>query len=101
MKLFCVDEVEPKDKKYMNLMNGSTQMIIDICEALKIPLVSLHCALWVFQCTAIISTFHDFDRYMYSCGAVLVGTKITEYLKNPIEILRECRKILRKKKKLA
>ncbi len=52
-------------------------MILDICKALEVSLIGLHCSLWVFQCNTIVSSFHDFDRYMYACGAVLVGTKLT------------------------
>ena len=37
---------------------------------------------------------------MYACGAVLVGTKLTECLRNPIDIIKICRQILRKKKGL-
>ena len=101
MKIFDLGELPPQPKPYLTLLNQSTQMIIDICKALEVSLVGLHCSLWVFQCNAIISTFHNFDRYMYACGAVLVGTKLMECLRNPIDILRVCRKFLRRKKNLA
>lgn len=60
----------------------------------------MHAALWVFHCNAIIMTYHKFDRFMYACGAVLVGSKLMECLRYPVQIIANCRKILRKKKNL-
>jgi len=60
----------------------------------------MHAALWVFHCNAILMGFHKFDRYMYACGAVLVGTKLMECLRYPTKILGACRKILRTRKSL-
>lgn len=60
----------------------------------------MHAALWVFHCNAILIGFKNFDRFMYACGAVLVGTKLMECLRIPSQILGVCRKILRKRKNL-
>lgn len=75
-------------------------MIIEICKSLEMSLPSMHAALWVFHCNAIIMDYHNFDRYIYACGAVLVGSKLMECLRYPIQILKNCRKILRKRKNL-
>ena len=61
---------------------------------------AMHAALWSFHCNALVMGFHAFDRYIYACGAVLVGTKLMENLKYPTQILGTCRKILRKRKNL-
>jgi hypothetical protein len=60
----------------------------------------MHAALWIFHCNSILMGFHKLDRYMYACGAVLVGTKLMECLRVPSQILGVCRRALRKRKNL-
>lgn len=60
----------------------------------------MHASLWIFHCNAIVMKYHNFDRYVYACGALLVGTKLMESIRYPTQILATCRKILRKRKNL-
>lgn len=100
MKVFSIEELPAKSKPYQILSDQATSMIRDICQELSMTLEALHAALWVFHCNSLIVNYQNFDRYMYACGAVLVGGKLTECLRYPISILEVCRKILRKRKGL-
>jgi hypothetical protein len=100
MKLFEVSEVPVKEAPYQLLHKQAVDMIIEICKSLEISLSAMHASLWIFHCNAILMGFHKFDRFMYACGAVLVGTKLMECLRIPTQILGVCRKSLRKRKNL-
>ena len=60
----------------------------------------MHAALLVFHCNGLVMGYHNFDRYLYACGAVLIGSKLMECLKYPTQILSVCRKTLRKRKNI-
>lgn len=100
MRLFDSQEIEPKKIPYQQLQKQAVEVIREICMSLEISLPAMHAALWVFHCNAIVMGFQKFDRYIYACGAVLVGTKLMECLRYPIQILSTCRKFLRKRKGL-
>lgn len=100
MKIFDLQEVPAKSPALLAIQKQAVEMIIEICKALEISLPAMHASLWVFHCNALIMGFGKFDRYIYACGAVLVGTKLMECLRYPTSILGECRKSLRRRKKL-
>ena len=100
MKIFDLEELPAKTKPYQLLSDQATCLIIEICKELEMSLPALHASLWVFHCNSIIASYHHFDRYMFACGAVFVGSKLMECLRAPTSILKVCRRILRKKKGL-
>lgn len=100
MKIFDLEEVPAKEKPYQVLCTQATRMIIEICKSLDVPLPALHASLWLFHCNSIVMTYHKFDRYLYACGAIFVGTKLMESLRDPVGILQVCRKLLRSHKNL-
>ena len=71
-------------------------MIVEICRVLEISISAMHASLWIFHSNALIMGYHHFDRFIYACGALLVGTKLMESIRYPTQILGACRKILRK-----
>ena len=60
----------------------------------------MHLALWIFHCQVKILTYQKFDRFIYLCGAILIGTKIGECLRNPIDIVHQLRTILKRRKNI-
>jgi hypothetical protein len=100
MKIFDLLEIPAKMRAYLIIEKQAVDLIIEICRVLEISVPAMHASLWVFHCNAVIMGYHNFDRFLYACGAILVGSKLMECLRYPVRILEECRKILRRRKNL-
>jgi hypothetical protein len=92
MKLFLICT---EDDSYDRITADMSQLIISICERITNRLDVCHLALYLFHCQAKVATYHRFDRFLYSCAAVLIATKLSENLKYPMEIIKVMRALLR------
>lgn len=98
MKLF---KVEDEEHTYQLLAAEVSALVTSIVELLhrsprKQQLVQI--ALFVFHVHAKLTTYHKFDRFVYACAAVLFAGKITEQIEYPMDIVRACRGVLRRKR---
>lgn len=78
--------------------------MLKMCERLlrRPKLELLHTALFLLHCQAKVISYHSFDRFIYSCAAILVASKLTENMEfNGGHILKALRALLRERKGMA
>lgn len=52
-------------------------LIRSICQRLTTRSDLIHVALFIFHAHAKIGSYHNFDRFIYSCASILIATKLT------------------------